>query len=147
MMLIEKPNRSSKTDRNRKLGSLVWCWITFLAAGTACAHGGPEALQAGIRGSGSSTAIPAAFDLLLLAGIFACFLISVRVKSFLRDGELSSGWTLFSLSFVLLFAAQPLSLLLTLDLVNIHPAVIASLRVLFIVFLASGIHLMKRVLS
>jgi|GEM_PF-1174865 len=146
-MLIEKRNRSSKTDRSRKLGSFAWCWIAFLAAGTACAHGGSETLQAGIRGSGSSTAIPAVFDLLLLAGIFACFLISLRVKSFLRDGELSSGWTLFSLSFVLLFAAQLLSLLLTLDLVKVHPAVIASLRVLFIVFLASGIHLMKRVLS
>jgi len=146
-MLIEKRKRSSQTDRSRKLGWLAWCWITFLAAGTVCAHGGSENLRAGIRGSASSTTIPAAFDFLLLAGIFACFLISVRVRSFLRDGELSSGWTLFSLSFVLLFAAQLLSLLLTLDLVNVHAAVIASLRVLFIVFLASGIHMMKRVLS
>ena len=146
-MLIEKRNRSSKADRSRKPGLLAWCWITFLAAGTARAHGGSETLQAGIRGSGSSTTIPAAFDFLLLAGIFACFLISVRVRSFLRDGELSSGWTLFSLSFVLLFAAQLLSLLSTLDLVSVHAAVIASLRVLFIVFLASGIHMMKRVLS
>jgi hypothetical protein len=146
-MLIEKRNRSSKTDRSRKLGTLAWFWLTLFAAGTACAGGGSGTLRAGIRGSDSSAAIPAAFDVLLLAGIFACFLISVRVKSFLRDGELSSGWTLFSLSFVLLFAAQLLNLLLTLDLVSIYPAVIASLRVLFIVSLASGIHMMKKVLS
>jgi len=134
-------------DRSRKLGSLVWFWLILFAAGTACAHGGSETLRAGIRGSGTSTTIPATFDVLLLAGIFACFLISVRVKSFLRDGELSSGWTLFSLSFVLLFSAQLLNLLLTLDLVSVYPTVIASLRVLFIVFLASGIHMMKKVLS
>jgi hypothetical protein len=146
-MLVEKLNGSSKTDRSRKLGTLACFWLTLFAAGTAFAGGGSETLRAGIGGSDSSTAIPAAFDVLLLAGIFACFLISVRVKSFLRDGELSSGWTLFSLSFVLLFAAQLLNLLLTLDLVSIYPAVIASLRVLFIVSLASGIHLMKKVLS
>jgi hypothetical protein len=40
-----------------------------------------------------------------------------------------------------------LNLFLTLDLVSIHPSVIASLRVLFIVFLASGIYMMKKVLS
>ena len=141
-MLIEKRNGSSKMDKSKRLGSL-----SLFAVRTACAHGGSEALRAGIRGSGTPTTIPAAFDLVLLAGIFACFLISVRVKSFLRDGELSSGWTLFSLSFVLLFTAQLLNLLLILDLVSIHPTVIASLRVLFIVFLASGIYMMKKVLS
>jgi hypothetical protein len=146
-MLIEKRNRSVKTDRSRKVVFLVWFWLTLLAGGNACADGGSETLRAGIRGSGSSPAVPAAFDVLLLAGIFACFLISVRVRSFLRDGELSSGWTLFSLSFVLLFGAQLLNLLLTLDMLSIYPAVIASLRVLFIVFLASGIHMMKKVLS
>ncbi|MGB2768159.1 MAG: hypothetical protein WBC88_00335 [Candidatus Zixiibacteriota bacterium] len=146
-MLIEKRNRSSKMDTSKKLGSLAWFCLTLFVVRTACAHGGSETLRAGIRGSGTSTTIPAAFDVLLLAGIFACFLISVRVKSFLRDGELSSGWTLFSLSFVLLFAAQLLNLFLILDLVSIYPSVIASLRVLFIVFLASGIYMMKKVLS
>jgi hypothetical protein len=146
-MGIEKRTRPSKMDAGRKLGWLAWFWLTFCVARSACADSGSENLRAGIRGSGASPTVPAAFDVLLLAGIFACFLISVRVKSFLRDGELSSGWTLFSLSFVLLFAAQLLNLLLTLDLVTIYPSVIASLRVLFIVVLASGIHMMKKVLS
>ena len=146
-MLVEKRKVRSKMHTIRKLVWLACFWLTLWGAKMAGAGDGSEALRAGIRGSGSSTAVPAAFDLLLLAGIFACFLISVRVKSFLRDGELSSGWTLFSVSFVLLFAAQLLNLLLTLDLVSVYPAVIASLRVLFIILLASGIHMMKKVLS
>ena len=119
------------------MSSLILFWLTFLAGRVGYAYDGRETLSAGIRGSGTSLTIPAAFDVLLLAGTFACFLISVRVKSFLRDGELSAGWTLLSLSFVLLFAAQLLNLFLTLDLVSIYPSVIASLQVLFIVFLAS----------
>lgn len=146
-MLIESPDRFSKQGVSRKLSSLILFWLTFLAGRVGYAYDGRETLGAGIRGSGTSLIIPAAFDVLLLAGIFACFLISVRVKSFLRDGELSAGWTLFSFSFVLLFAAQLLNLFLTLDLVSIYPSVIASLRVLFIVFLASGIYMMKKVLS
>ncbi len=146
-MFIERLGRWSRVGVRRTLDLLAWFWfISFVDRG-AYAHDGAEALRAGIRGSSTSLTIPAAFDVLLLAGIFACFLISVRVKSFLRDGELSAGWTLFSLSFVLLFAAQLLNLFLTLDLVSIHPSVIASLRVLFIAFLASGIYMMKKVLS
>ncbi|UCB52697.1 MAG: hypothetical protein JSV10_00985 [Candidatus Zixiibacteriota bacterium] len=144
-MLVEKSGGWFRVGK--KLGSLAWFGLAMLSVGSAYAHDGVETVRAGIRGSGDSMIIPAAFDILLLVGIFACFLISVRVKSFLRDGELSAGWTLFSLSFVLLFAAQLLNLFLTLDLVNIHPSVIASLRVLFIVSLASGIYMMKKVLS
>ncbi len=146
-MFIERPGRWSRVGVRRTLGLLAWVWLISFVDRGACAHDGAEVLRAGIRGSGASLTIPAAFDVLLLAGIFACFLISVRVKSFLRDGELSAGWTLFSLSFVLLFAAQLLNLFLTLDLLSIHPSVIASLRVLFIAFLASGIYMMKKVLS
>jgi hypothetical protein len=146
-MFVERPDRYSKVEVSRKLGSLILFWLAIFAGQVGYAYDGAETLRAGIRDSRASMTISAAFDILLLAGIFACFLISVRVKSFLRDGELSAGWTLFSLSFILLFAAQLLNLLLTLDLVNIYPSVIGSLRVLFILSLASGIYMMKKVLS
>jgi hypothetical protein len=82
-----------------------------------------------------------------LAGTVTCFLISVRVKSFLRDGELASGWTLLSVSFVLFFVAQLLSLFLNVGFLNVSPSIISSLRVLFILLLASGVYFMKKVLS
>ena len=96
----------------------------------------------------SSTPTLARFmDVLLLMGILTCFFISVKVKSFLRDGELASGWTLFSLSFVLLFAAQLLSLSITFNLLNISVSIISVIRLLSIFTLASGIYFMKKVLS
>jgi hypothetical protein len=133
--------------RKKPVMFILGLWLTLINGPANHAYGKAEALQAGVRNSGSSMVLPAVFDVLLLMGIFACFIISVRVKSFLRDGELASGWTLFSLSFVLLFAAQLLSLFLGVGLFSIPLSLIASLRILFILFLASGIYFMKKVLS
>lgn len=121
-------------------------WFVVLLGGTPCAHGETDAFRAAV-GSSASSLVPALLDVVLLAGTFACFLISVRVKSFLRDGELASGWTLLSLSFVVFFVAQLLSLFLNVGFLNVSPSIISSLRVLFILLLASGVYFMKKVLS
>lgn len=125
---------------------ICFCWA--LGADKAwCALEDYHAIPAAAGGSGSSLMLPTFLDILLLVGTFSCFLISVKVKSFLRDGELAAGWTLLSLSFVLLFVAQLLSLFLIIGLLSIAPNIISSLRVLFILLLGSGIYFMKRVLS
>ena len=126
---------------------LFGLWWTFINGPVTDAYGKTEAFQAGAQDSDPSVFLPAIFDVLLLVGVFVCFIISMRVKSFLRDGELASGWTLFSLSFVLLFASQLLNLFLGVGLLSIPLSLIASLRILFILFLASGIYFMKKVLS
>ena len=131
----------------KRLGFVIIFKLIFFATGTCYAQEKTEALRAAVSGSGSSSPVPALLDVLLLAGAFACFVISVRVKSFLRDGELASGWTLFSLSFVLLFVSQVLSLSLSAGFWHVPPSIVSSLRVLFILLLASGIHFMKKVLS
>jgi len=103
--------------------------------------------QAEVGGLSSKPAWSTLLDILLLMGILTCFFISVKVKSFLRDGELASGWTLFSLSFILLFIAQLLSLSLNINLFNIPLSLVSIIRLLSIFTLASGIYFMKRVLS
>ncbi len=106
-----------------------------------------ENYPAEVGGFSSKPAWATLLDILLLMGIITCFFISVKVKSFLRDGELASGWTLFSLSFVLLFIAQLLSLSLNINLFNIPLNIVSIIRLLSIFTLASGIYFMKRVLS
>jgi hypothetical protein len=103
--------------------------------------------QAGMEEFSSTPTLARFMDVLLLMGILTCFFISVKVKSFLRDGKLASGWTLFSLSFVLWFAAQLLSLSITFNLLNISVSIISVIRLLSIFTLASGIYFMKKVLS
>ena len=106
-----------------------------------------ERLQTEVGGFSSNPTLAALLDILLLLGIITCFFISVKVKSFLRDGELASGWTLFSLSFVLLFIAQLISLSLNINLLNISLSIVSLIRLLSIFTLASGIYFMKKVLS
>jgi hypothetical protein len=106
-----------------------------------------ENYQPEISGLASKPGWSTLLDILLLMGILTCFFISVKVKSFLRDGELASGWTLFSLSFVLLFIAQLLSLSQNISLLNIPLSLVSVIRLLSIFTLASGIYFMKRVLS
>jgi len=106
-----------------------------------------ENYTAEMGGLSSKPAWSTLLDILLLMGILTCFFISVKVKSFLRDGELASGWTLFSLSFVLLFMSQLLSLSLNINLLNIPLSIVSIIRLLSIFTLASGIYFMKRVLS
>ncbi len=106
-----------------------------------------ERLQTEVGGFSSNPTLATLLDILLLLGILTCFFISVKVKSFLRDGELASGWTLFSLSFVLLFIAQLISLSLNINLLNISLSIVSLIRLLSVFTLASGIYFMKKVLS
>jgi len=146
-MFIEKLHKFLKGNISKKLTCVISFGLIFFSAQVSFTCESADTFRAAVHGSGSSSVVPALLDILLLVGTFACFLISVRVKSFLRDGELASGWTLFSLSFVLLFVAQLLSFSLSVGLLNVSPNIITSLRLLFILFLASGIYFMKKVLS
>jgi hypothetical protein len=95
----------------------------------------------------SSGFFPAILDFLLLWGTLFCFWASLKVKSFLREGELSYGWFLFSFSFAFLFIAQLLSLCVSGGFFAIPLTIVSSIRLLSILFLALGIYSIKKVLS
>jgi hypothetical protein len=146
-MSLEKFHPFLTIRAKRWLAFGISFWLLFSVAPISFAFAEGDDLQPEGGDITSSPALAILFDILLLAGTLICFLISLRVKSFLRDGELASGWTLFSLSFVLLFIAQLLSFLLNSSLFNISYIIISSVRLLAILSLASGIYFMKKVLS
>lgn len=146
-MFLEKLRKCGKTNLSTRLAFLIALGTVLFLAHAAMGQEEADSFRAAVRGSGKPLLLPALLDFLLLAGILACFVISIKVKSFLRDGELASGWNLFSISFVLLFVAQILSLSSSMGLLSISVSIVSSLRLLFVIFLASGIYFMKRVLS
>jgi hypothetical protein len=146
-MSLEKFHPPPTTKAKRWLALGISLWLLFFVAPNSFAFTPGDDLQPEVGGITSSPGLAILLDILLLAGILICFLISLRVKSFLRDGELASGWTLFSLSFVLLFIAQILSFSLDVSLFSISSGIISSVRLLAILSLASGIYFMKKVLS
>jgi hypothetical protein len=146
-MLLNKLRTPNVTGTGTRLVFLVALCIVLPWAQAARGQANVDSYGAAAGSSGGSWLLPTLLDLLLLVGIVACFVISVKVKSFLRDGELSSGWSLFSLSFVLLFAAQILSLFTDVRLFELSSSIISALRVLFVISLAWGIYFMRKVLS
>jgi hypothetical protein len=95
----------------------------------------------------SSGFLPALLDVLLLLGVLFCFFSSLKVKSFLKDGELSYGFLLFSFSFATLSVAQLLSLSVCCGLFYIPLTLVSLIRFLSILSLALGIYFIKKVLS
>jgi len=146
-MRLNELRTPSKTGAGIRLTLLAGFCLILLFTPAAWGQSDVDSYGAAVGGSDDSRFLAALLDLLLLAGILACFVISVKVKSFLRDGELSSGWSLFSLSFVLLFAAQILSFFTDVRLLELSSSIISVLRLLFVISLAWGIYFMKRVLS
>jgi hypothetical protein len=91
--------------------------------------------------------VPAVLDVLLLLGAIFCLFFSLKVKSFLKDGELAHGWTFFSFSFAILLIAQLLSLSISCGLLDIPFTIVSLTRLLSILFLALGIYFVKKVMS
>ncbi|MCJ7576911.1 MAG: hypothetical protein MUO91_00495, partial [candidate division Zixibacteria bacterium] len=95
----------------------------------------------------SSGFLLAVLDVLLLLGVLFCFFSSLKVKSFLKDGELAYGWILFSFSFVILSIAQLFSLSVSSGLLYVPLTIVSLIRLLSILSLALGIYFIKKVLS
>ncbi len=146
-MLIKKHHKFF-AGRIKRIIMVYFCLgLVLLVSHLVFALPEGDKYQTEVGGFSSTPALTILLDILLSMGILTCFFISVRVKSFLRDGELASGWTLFSLSFVLLFIAQLLSLSANFNLLNISLIIVSIIRLLSIFTLASGIYFMKKVLS
>lgn len=120
----------------------LFCGLVVLVTSEALAD--PSGRVAAHSASGF---LPAALDVLLLLGILFCFFSSLRVKSFLKEGELAYGWVLFSFSFAILFVAQLLSLSVSSGLLAIPPALIPLARLLSVGCLGLGIYFMKKILT
>lgn len=95
----------------------------------------------------SSGFLPAVLDVLLLLGVLFCLFSSLKVKSFLKEGELAYGWILFTFAFAILFIAQILSLSVSSGLFDVPLIIVSLTRLLSILSLALGIYFMKKVLS
>ena len=133
----------------KKKGSKVFLnvWLLFPGAVlflTPEAFADPSGRAAAHSASGF---LPTALDVLLLLGILFCFFSSLRVKSFLKEGELAYGWVLFSFSFAILFVAQLLSLSASSGVLSIPLTVVPLARLLSILCLGLGIYFMKKILS
>jgi hypothetical protein len=102
-----------------------------------------------VAGSGGedATAVGVGIDLLLMIAGLLCFATCMKVFSLLRGGELSSGWQMLSVSFLLFSLAQALELLVTLELFLMPENAASALHVLSLFLILIGIAKIKKALS
>lgn len=103
-----------------------------------------EALETQERhGSASGAAI----DILLLIAGLLCFVMCTRVFSLLRGGELSPGWQMLSVSFLIFSLSQLLSLSIELDIVALHKNAVSILHALALFLIVFGVAKIKKSLT
>ncbi len=148
-MRFQENKRGSLQAMKRKTKSKIFlrAWPMFSFAGIFCARAAFADASGRVGAHSASGFLLTVLDVLLLLGVLFCLLSSLRVKSFLKEGELAYGWTLFSFSFGVFFIAQLLSLCVSSGLLSIPLSIIPLARLLSILCLALGIYFMKRMLS
>jgi hypothetical protein len=137
---------SLKTMKKKKPKSTLTVWLLLFVVVVFFpqkAFGPPG----GIVAHSSSGFLPAVLDVLLLLGVLFCFFSSLKVKSFLKEGELSHGFLLFSFSFAILSVAQLFSFFVSSGLLYVPLTIVSLIRLLSILSLALGIYFIKKVLS
>lgn len=136
-----------KTMKNKE-PKTYWCLFPLLlgmvAFGAQKTH---AASSSRIASHSLSGFLPTILDILLFLGVLFCFFSSLKVKSFLKDGELAYGWVLFSFSFAILSIAQLFSISVSSGLFEIPLMLVSFIRFLSILSLALGIYFIKKVLS
>lgn len=106
----------------------------------------PSSLAAANGGAGSSAA-GMTTDLALLIGGVLCFAYAMRIYLLLKGGELSTGWQMVTISFLLFVIAELLSVSATFEIIALQVNAIRVLQVLSLFLILFGVIKIKKSLS
>ncbi len=104
----------------------------------------PAAAQSG---SGETSALGVAVDVLLLVAGLLCFSLCMKIFALLKGGELSPGWQLLSVSFLIFSIGQALSIALELDFLSLPSGAAGALQVLALFMIVLGVARIKKSLT
>jgi hypothetical protein len=97
--------------------------------------------------TGDVTAFGVAIDIVLLAAGLLCFVMCLKIFGLLKGGELSPGWQVLAISFLIFSLGQLLSLAIKLEIVSVQKNAISILQLLALVLVAVGVSKIKRSLT
>lgn len=97
--------------------------------------------------TGEVSAFGVAIDIVLLVAGLVCFVLCTKIFSLLRGGELSPGWQVLAISFLIFSLGQLLSLAIKLDIVAMQKNVIGILQLLALLLVAVGVAKIKKSLT
>jgi hypothetical protein len=119
--------------------------LTLLTIPTICLFT-PLQLMAQAGGMDVS-AVDVVVDVLLLIAGLVCFSLCLKVFSLLRGGELSPGWQLLAISFLIFSIGQGLGLLIALEFMSIPQNAISAINVVALFMIVFGVAKIKKSLT
>ena len=96
---------------------------------------------------GEVSAVSVGIDLLLFVAGLLCFATSMKIFTLLRGGELSSGWQILSVSFLLFSIAQALELSIKLEFFKMPDTAISVMQAVAVILIFIGVARIKRALT
>lgn len=98
-------------------------------------------------GGGETSALGVAIDVLLLVAGLLCFSMCLKIFALLKGGELSPGWQLLSVSFLIFSVGQALGIALELDFLSLPKSAVSALHVLALFMIVLGVARIKKSLT
>ena len=83
----------------------------------------------------------------ILLAVCGCFFYTKRIESFLKGGDLSLGWFLILISFLVLLFLQLFRLGNSMNIFNFHSALYSFFKLAWVVLLGWGIYRLKKAIS
>ena len=94
-----------------------------------------------------TSAMSVAIDVLLLVAGLLCFSMCMKIFSLLKGGELSPGWQLLSVSFLIFAIGQGLGISRELDFIALPKSAVSALHVLALFMIVLGVARIKKSLT
>jgi hypothetical protein len=83
----------------------------------------------------------------ILLAVCGCFFYAKKIESFLKGGQLSLGWFLILISFLVLLFLQLFRLGNSMNILNFDSALYSFFKLVWAVLLGWGIYRLKKVIS
>jgi len=94
-----------------------------------------------------TSAMSVAIDVLLLVAGLLCFSLCMKIFTLLKGGELSPGWQLLSVSFLIFAIGQALGISRELDFIALPKSAVSALHVLALFMIVLGVARIKKSLT
>jgi hypothetical protein len=94
-----------------------------------------------------ASAVDVVVDVLLLIAGLVCFSLCLKVFGLLRGGELSPGWQMLAVSFLIFSIGQGLGLLMELEFIAMPQNAISALNVVALFMIVFGVAKIKKSLT
>lgn len=94
-----------------------------------------------------TSALDVAVDVLLMAAGLACFSMCLKIFGLLKGGELSPGWQILSVSFLIFAVGQALGISRELDFIALPKGAVSALHVLALFMIVLGVARIKKSLT